>query len=119
MEQQANKTRSSKVLLIWQNGYTLRYFRLIDITPVELETLRLIHGHLAFTDKYINGTTEYAVRSVVRWLGIDIYLMDGLTNEDFANDAESRKWKNTEIPQEQVAGFMGWDRVFVSGFSED
>lgn len=113
------KTRSIKILLIWQDGRTLKYFRLIDITPIELETLRTIHGHLAFSDQYITGTVEYTLRSVARWLGQDSYLMDGLSDEEFKADPEARKWQHTEIQQDQVAGFMGWDRVFVSGFSED
>lgn len=121
MEQEL-KTRVIKVLLILnEDNNTIKYFRLIDPNKKDLELLAAVQAqsiHLDIEDEN-PGATELAAQALLRQLGTAPMLAYpiGMSDEDFDNDPDSNKWIDSEIHEQQVSSFMGWDRVYIMNLS--
>lgn len=103
--------RCHKFLVIWKEGkYNDRYFRVLVDPATEsgaYELLKLTHNRFLLGDQYVNDEEERAIMDVSVRLGLDGW-SDIVT--DFLGD-----WAKFEIPPGSVTGYMGWDRIFVTG----
>ena len=113
------KTRSIKILLCWMDGTPeLRYYRLINPNPDEVTMLRLAHG--IFLDQtgtdYVNPECEKAIKEIGFKCGSDLQYEVDLT--EMSEHAILNQWLDSRIHEKQIADFMGWDRVIITGFSD-
>jgi len=116
MEQSLDRTRSIKILLLWAEGTTRSYYRIIDPNPDELEFLKEAHGK-DLGIGYLNGTTESAISAIGRRIGKS-FALPGMDDQDFVVDPQANAWTKHRISADEVYSHMGWDRICITGISE-